>query len=157
LGNWAIKQLPNYLLGDNTMKHINRPDIIVFLMAYLCLLSLGGITGGVIVLVIIIPTIQAMGLAFGGSTSMMMAVLGTLSLLVAGVGLWALIGLWRGQANGRSVTMILATMMAVAAGLAVPILLLVGLEGIALFVPLATAVALFIASSSVVWFIQKQK
>jgi hypothetical protein len=156
LGNWAIKQLPNYLLGDNTMKQINRPDIIVFLMAYLCLLSLGGITGGVIVFVIIIPTIQAMGLAFGGSTAIM-AALGTLSLLVAGVGLWALIGLWRGQANGRSVTMILATMMAVVAGLAVPILLLVGLEGIALFVPLATAVALFIASSSVVWFIQQQK
>jgi len=132
------------------MKQINRPDMIVFLMAYVCLLSFGGIAGGMIVFAIIIPAVQAMGLAFGGGTAIM-TVLGTLSLLVAGVGLWALIGLWRGQANGRSVTMILATMMAVAAGLAVPVLLSVGLWGIALFVPLVTAATLFITSSGTLW------
>lgn len=132
------------------MKQINRPDMIVFLMAYLCLLSWGGIVGGVIVFVIIIPAVQAMGLAFGGGTAIM-TVLGTLSLLVAGVGLWALRGVWRGKANGRSVTMILAAMMAVAAGLAVPVLLSVGLWGIALYVPLVTAVTLFIASSGTLW------
>jgi hypothetical protein len=133
------------------MKTINRFDTMVWVQAYLCLLSLGGAAGGMLVFVTIIPTVQAMGLD-GASV---MAIPGTLSLFIAGWAGLALWGLGKGTSHGYSLTLILTTLMALVSGLSLPILLLVGLQGIALNVPLATTAALFIASGCALWVLKQ--
>lgn len=126
----------------------SRPDTIIFVMAYLSLLCLGGLFGALFVFVTIIPNILELGPFFYRGVYMM-ALLGILSLLLAVVAGFALTRLWQGKAAGRAITITLTTVLAVISGLSVPVLLLVGLEGIALYVPLLTAVVLCVASSGV--------
>lgn len=132
------------------MKSIIRPNVVLFLMSYLSLLGLGGLFGGLIVFVTIIPAIQEMGPFFGRGV-VIMALLGIFALLLAVLAAAAMMGLWRGTGAGRVLTMILTVGALSVSGLSVPVLLLVGLDGIALSVPLATAVFLFIISSGALW------
>lgn len=132
------------------MNSMNKPNAILFLMAYLSFLALGGLFGGLIVFITIIPAIQEMGPFFGRSTAVV-ALLGIFSLLLVVFAAVAMRGLWRGTGAGRATTMILTVWTALISGLSVPMLLLIGLEGIALYVPLITAVFLFISSSGVLW------
>ena len=132
------------------MKSITRPEVNLFLMAYLSLLGLGGLFGGLLVFVTAIPAIQEMGPFFGRSVAIM-AVLGIFALLLAALAAVAMIGLWRETGAGRALTMILTIWMLAVSGISVPVLLLVGLDGIALSVPLITAVFLFISSGGALW------
>jgi hypothetical protein len=84
-----------------------------------------------------------------------MALLGIFSLLLAIVAGFAMTRLWQGKAAGRAIAIMLTTGLAVISGLSVPVLLLVGLEGIALYVPLLTAVVLCSASSGVLWSLKQ--
>lgn len=132
------------------MESINKPNALVFVIAYLSIMALGALSGGLVVFIMIIPAIQAMG-PFFHSSVVMMAMLGVFSLLLAILATWAIIGLWRQKEAGRVIAMILTTGAALVSGLSIPLLLLVGIEGISLYVPLGTAVTLFIASSGVLW------
>lgn len=132
------------------MKSKNRPDVVVFVMAYLSLLGLGALSGGLIVFIMIIPAIWMMG-PFFHSSVVMMTLLGVFSLLVVILVALAMIGLWRRKEAGRVITMVLTAVGAMVSGLSIPLLLLVGLEGIALYAPLGTAVSLFVTSSGALW------
>lgn len=132
------------------MKHKHRPDQIIFVMTYLGLLSLGALLGGLLVFVVIIPAIRDLGSAFRIGTGLM-ALLGILALLTGIVAVWAMIGLWQGKALGRALTLMLTAVLVMASALAIPILLLVGLEGIALYVPVTTAVFLLLTGGGVLW------
>ena len=132
------------------MKAIARPNVILFLLSYLSLLGLGGLFGGLIVFVTVIPDIHEMG-PFFSSSVVMMAFLGIFALLLVILVAAAMLGLWRGKRAGRVITMILTVWALAVSGLSAPVLLLVGLDGIALSVPLVTAVFLFITSSGALW------
>jgi hypothetical protein len=136
------------------MNPKSRPDTIIFVMAYLSLLCLGGLFGALFVFITIIPNILEIGPYFYGGVYTM-ALLGIFSLLLAIVAGFAMTRLWQGKAAGRAITIMLTTGLAVISGLSVPVLLLVGLEGIALYVPLLTAVVLCSASSGVLWSLKQ--
>lgn len=132
------------------MEHKQRLDQIIFVMAYLGLLSLGAFLGGLLVFVVIIPAIRDLGSAFYSGAGLM-ALLGILALLIGVVAIWAMVGLWQGKALGRAITLMLTAIIVLASALAIPTLLLVGLEGIALYVPVSTAVFLLLTGSGVLW------
>jgi hypothetical protein len=132
------------------VKSKNRPDIIVFVMAYLSLLGVGALFGGLIVFVTVIPAIQEMG-RFFHSSAVMMVLLGIFALLLVVLVVFAMLGLWQGKRAGRVITTILTAWAALVSGLSIPLLSLVGLGGIALYVPLGTAATLFITSSGTLW------
>jgi hypothetical protein len=136
------------------MESKNKPDTMIFVMAFLSLLSLGGVFGGLLVFTVIIPAILELG-SFARSGAIVMFLLGILTLLVAVVALWAMIGLWQGKAIGRDLTLILTATIVLVAALSIPILLLVGLRGIALAVPLVTAVFLLVTGSGVLWALKR--
>jgi hypothetical protein len=139
------------------MEAKNRPDTIIFVMAFLSLLSLGGLFGGLLIFTVIIPAILDLRL-FGYTEVGVMVVLGTLALLVAVVAVvavWAMIGLWQGRAIGRVLTLLLTATIVLVAALSIPILPLVGLRGIALTVPLVTAVFLLVTGSGVLWALKR--
>ncbi len=138
------------------MEPKNKPDMIIFVMAYLGLLSLGALFGGLMVFGLIIPAMRDLGSSFQLGSSLqggvvIMGLLGILALLVAVVAGWAMMGLWQGKAAGRAVALILTVMMLLVSAFSIPMLLLVGMGGIALVVPLATAVFLLLTGSSVLW------
>lgn len=138
------------------MEPKNKPDMIIFVMAYLGLLGLGALFSGLIVFGLIIPAMYDLGSSFQLGSSLqggvvVMGLLGILALLVAVVAGWAMIGLWQGKAAARAMALFLTAMMLVVSAFSIPMLLLVGMEGIALVVPLATAVFLLITGSSVCW------
>lgn len=126
----------------------NRPDSILFVLAYLIFVALGGLLGALVVFAIVLPEIQNLGTAEGAAAVTMVG-LGALSLLVTVAALFAAQGLWRGQAAGRASTVILAAILVLVCVLAIPTLLLVGIAGIALVVPLASALVLLITSGAV--------
>ena len=137
------------------MKSKYRPDIIIFVMAYLSLLGLGALFGSLIVFFTIIPAI----LENGPSNLIgvvVMALLGIFSLLLVVPVIFAMMGLWRGTAAGRVISMILTLLAASVSALSIPVLLLVGIWGIALYVPLLTAVFLLVVSGSVLWGLTRQ-
>lgn len=139
------------------MESKNRPDTMIFVMAFLSLLSLGGLFGGLLIFTVIIPAILDVGL-FGYTEVGVMVLLGILALLVAVVAVvavWAMIGLWQEKAIGRVLTLILTATIVLVAVLSMPILPLVGLRGIALAVPLVTAVFLLITGSGVLWALKR--
>lgn len=139
------------------MEAKNRPDTMIFVMAFLSLLSLGGLFGGLLIFTVIIPAILDVGL-FGYTEVGVMVLLGILALLVAVVAVvavWAMIGLWQEKAIGRVLTLILTATIVLVAVLSMPILPLVGLRGIALAVPLVTAVFLLITGSGVLWALKR--
>ncbi|HRQ39814.1 MAG TPA: hypothetical protein PLD25_18055 [Chloroflexota bacterium] len=132
------------------METKNRPDMIILAMTWLSLFCLGGLFGGLLTFVVIIPAIFDMGLSSRSSVGVM-NLLGVLALLVAVVAAWAMLGLWQGKAHGRALTLMLTTITVLVSALSIPVLLLLGLQGIALFVPLLTAVFLLVAGSGVLW------
>jgi hypothetical protein len=136
------------------MEPKNKPDTMIFVMAFLSLLSLGGVFGGLLIFTVIIPAILDLG-SFAYSAVGMMILLGILTLLVAVVAAWAMIGLWQGKTMGRALAQILTAIIVLVAALSIPILLLVGLQGIALGVPLATAVFLLVTGSGVLWALKQ--
>jgi hypothetical protein len=136
------------------MEAKNRPDTMIFVMTFLSLLSLGGLFGGLLIFTVIIPAILDLG-SFAHSGTGVMVLLGILTLLVAVVAVWAMIGLWQGKAIGRVLTLILTGIIVLVAALSIPILLLVGLRGIALTVPLVTAVFLLVTGSGVLWALKR--
>lgn len=127
------------------MKSINRPEPNIFVMAYLALLGLGAIFGTIIVFFLIIPTIQDLNVSSRISV-VVIAPLGIFSLLLAGMAFIAMIGLWQGNSKGRLLAKVLMVMLAAISILSVPSLLMAGMSGIALYVPLFTAVVLSVAS-----------
>jgi hypothetical protein len=132
------------------METKNRPDMIILVMAYLGLLSLGALSGGLMVFMVIIPAMRNLGAVSGGAVQLI-RLPGVLALLMAVFAAWAMIGLWQGKAAGRAGALILTTMVVLAAALSIPILLFVGLQGVALWTPLLTAVFLLITGSGVLW------
>jgi hypothetical protein len=139
------------------MESKNKPDRMIFVMAFLSLLSLGGLFGGLLIFTVIIPATLDLGL-FGHSDVGVMAVLGILALLVAVVSVvavWAMIGLWQEKTIGRVLTRILTATIVLVAVLSIPILPLVGLRGIALAVPLVTVVFLLVTGSGVLWTLKR--
>jgi len=130
------------------MKSINRPEPNIFVIAYLAMLGLGALLGTIIVFFLIIPAIQDLNVSvqeFRASV-VVIAPLGVLSLLMAVVAFIAMIGLWQGNSRGRLLAKVLTVLLAGISILSVPVLLMVGLSGIALYVPLFTAVVLTVAS-----------
>ncbi len=139
------------------MESKNKPDTMIFVMAFLSLLSLGGLFGGLVIFTVVIPAILDLRL-FGYTEVGVMVLLGLLALLVAVVAVvavWAMIGLWQEKAIGRVLTLILTATIVLIATLSIPILPLVGLRGIALTVPLVTAVFLLVTGSGVLWALKR--
>jgi hypothetical protein len=139
------------------MESKNKPDRMIFVMAFLSLLSLGGLFGGLLIFITIIPAIRDFG-SFGHSKVGVMVLLGILALLVAVVAVvavWAMIGLWQEREIGRVLTRILTATIVLVAVLSIPILPLVGLRGIALAVPLVTVVFLLVTGSGVLWTLKR--
>jgi hypothetical protein len=132
----------------------DRPENNIFALAYLILLILGALFGGLVVFGLVIPEVRELGADVGGA-AMVIAGLGVMSLLVAAAAAFAAQGMWRGRESGRVATLLLAVIMAFAALVSIPILLLVNISGIALSVPLGTAVVLALASAAVLLVLRR--
>jgi hypothetical protein len=132
----------------------DRPENNIFALAYLILLILGALFGGLVVFGLVIPEVRELGADVGGA-AMVIAGLGVMSLLVAAAAAFAAQGMWRGRESGRVATLLLAIIMAFAALVSIPILLLVNISGIALSVPLGTAVVLALASAAVLLVLRR--
>jgi|GEM_PF-2846750 len=125
--------------------HQTKPDSLIFVMAYLLILSLSAFFGGATILGTAFPAVQQMGT-------------GEMPIFITGVApivlsvLFALSGwlLWRLQPAGRALTIMLAVLMIIISGGSLPVLLLVGLEGIALYPPLITAIVILASSIAVI-------
>jgi hypothetical protein len=132
----------------------DRPENNIFALAYLILLILGALFGGLVVFGLVIPEVRQLGADVGGA-AMVIAGLGVMSLLVAAAAAFAAQGMWRGRESGRVATLLLAIIMAFAALVSIPVLLLVNISGIALSVPLGTAVVLALASAAVLLVLRR--
>lgn len=121
------------------------PDSIIFVLAYLFILSLGAFYGGATILGTTYPAAQQMGMG-----EMLMLITG-IAPLILGV-LFVLSGwlLWGLQPAGRALTIMLAVLMVVISGGSIPMLLIEELSGVALYVPLMTTVLLLTSSLVVI-------
>jgi hypothetical protein len=125
--------------------HQTKPDGLIFVLAYLFILSLSAFFGGAILLGTAYPAVQQMGM-------------GELPVLISGIAplflgiLLSLSGwmLWRLKSAGRVLAIVLAVLMTVISGGSLPVLFLVGLEGIALYPPLITALLILASSLAVI-------
>jgi hypothetical protein len=89
----------------------DRPENNIFALAYLILLILGALFGGLVVFGLVIPEVRELGADVGGA-AMVIAGLGVMSLLVAAAAAFAAQGMWRGRESGRVATLLLAVIMA---------------------------------------------
>lgn len=132
------------------MSH-NRPDSLIFVLAYLFILSLGAFFGSATILGTALPAVQQISM-------------GEIPVLITGIAplflgvLFALSAwlLWRLQPAGRALTIILAVLMAVISGGSLPVLILVGLEGIALYPPLVSALLILVSSLAVILILMRR-
>ena len=124
---------------------VYRPDSLIFVLAYLFILSLGAFYGGATILATTYPAARQMG-----AGEMVMLITGVAPLIL-GV-LFVLSGwlLWQLQPAGRALTIMLAALMVVISGGSIPVLLIEELGGVALYVPLMTAVLLLASSLAVI-------
>lgn len=128
---------------------------LLFATTYLALLGTSGLLGAWIVFTMTIPAILNLGSYYAGN-AMMVGGLGVFSLLLTGVTAVATAMLWQGKEAGQVMTIVLALLLAAISALSLPFMFILGLEGIALMVPLFTAVVVLLASGAI-WYLLRHE
>lgn len=127
------------------------PDGIVFVMAYLLILSLSAFFGGVTIMSNIVPAAFQMGMG------QVMALFIGIAPLVLGVLLvWSAWLLWKLRPFGRALALILASLMALIGGLSIPVLWIEEVGDSYLWFSLGGAVLLLVTSVLVIRYLTKE-
>lgn len=133
----------------------NRPDGLLFVIAYFALIAIIGVFGGVFVLLVPLP--HAIEMAQGDSLFMggVAAIVTTaiFSFFLGSATLWCIRGLWLGTENGRAQTIAFALILAFFALASLPALVNSLDSGFERDIPVGAAVGMMIASGLTVWYL----
>jgi hypothetical protein len=132
----------------------NRPDGLIFVIAYFALIAIIGVFGAFVLLV---PLPHAIEMAQGDSLFMggvaAIVITAIFSFFLGSAALWCIRGLWLGTENGRAQTIAFALILAFFALASIPALVNSLDSGSERDIPVGTAVGVIIASGLTVWYL----
>lgn len=133
----------------------NRPDGLLFVIAYFALIALIGEFGGVFVLLVPLPHAieMAQGDSFFMSGVAAIVITAVFSFFLGSAALWCIRGLWLGTEHGRAQTIAFALILAFLALASIPVLLESLDTGFERDIPVGTAMGIIIASGLTVWYL----